>query len=324
MNPDFADNLRRMLTNRSMSQAALTRAAGIPKSTLNDYIQGKSEPKEANLLKIAAALKVNPGELLGLGHKDIAGFDPEKSPHIVMTSGIMEKLDAKGQMKAVEYVQDLLYTGRYNAVKPDSERTPAHEVQKTERTPAPKVQEGATKPDKIKSEKAKKGPTKQESANKILEPDSVDSVVGQKEDIEEIKEPIAVYSVGRVGAGGGIINGDPDEIYSEVEDLGPLAFDFSVVVCGDSMEPNIKDQDLVLVSAKYDKINGAIYVFDLDGENFVKRLYFEPNRIKVKSDNKAYKDWYIIDDPFKPVRILGKVVASISPMLKGNKKQKGR
>jgi phage repressor protein C with HTH and peptisase S24 domain len=58
-------------------------------------------------------------------------------------------------------------------------------------------------------------------------------------------------------------------------------------VRGDSMEPTLKDGDLVVCDT-YGWQGDGIYVIRMDGEGFVKRLSRRPGRMVVHSDNTAY------------------------------------
>ena len=54
----FAENLKRVLDEKKVSQSELSRRTGINRPTISEYIHGKYEPKTDNLFKIAKALNV--------------------------------------------------------------------------------------------------------------------------------------------------------------------------------------------------------------------------------------------------------------------------
>lgn len=59
------NNLKKILDEKGMSQAELARLTDIPKSAITQYIKGMFLPKMPNMSKIAAALGVNVGDILG-------------------------------------------------------------------------------------------------------------------------------------------------------------------------------------------------------------------------------------------------------------------
>ena len=63
---DFADNLRRIMRDRGMTQAELGRMVGISQGNVSMYVTGRREPRATYLLRIATALGVTTDELLGV------------------------------------------------------------------------------------------------------------------------------------------------------------------------------------------------------------------------------------------------------------------
>jgi transcriptional regulator with XRE-family HTH domain len=61
---DLAENIEALRTARGLSQAALARLAGVPRSTLTHVESGHGNPSLANLARIAASLSVSIEELL--------------------------------------------------------------------------------------------------------------------------------------------------------------------------------------------------------------------------------------------------------------------
>lgn len=77
---------------------------------------------------------------------------------------------------------------------------------------------------------------------------------------------------------------------------------------GDSMEPTISNNDLIMIDTSKKQLAAAIFAFTY-GENFyVKRLNNPPNSIEVISDNKTYSPFTISKDEMNQVNILGRVV----------------
>jgi Predicted transcriptional regulator len=84
-------------------------------------------------------------------------------------------------------------------------------------------------------------------------------------------------------------------------------------VLGDSMEPLICNNDLVIfdISDRYDIRSGKVYAVTTDGYIYLKRLYIEPGRLILRSDNKAYSDIAISlprNTSEAPVYLLGRVI----------------
>jgi Predicted transcriptional regulator len=79
---------------------------------------------------------------------------------------------------------------------------------------------------------------------------------------------------------------------------------------GDSMEPTISDNDVILVLlANGDAPRDGLHVIRLDGGLFVKRLQFDPlGVVHVKSDNPAYSSTLISKDERSQLHVVGRVV----------------
>lgn len=115
------------------------------------------------------------------------------------------------------------------------------------------------------------------------------------------------YWYGAVSAGTGefLIDEICEEIELPIEQI-PTEADFCLSVNGDSMEPTFHDDEYVFVKKQLDIFNGKIGVAILNGEAFLKRIWFENSSARLESLNKKYKDIIITEsDDFK---IVGKVV----------------
>lgn len=62
----IAERMRTAMALRDVSQADIVNHTGIGKSSISTYLAGEYEPKQRNLHKIADALSVAPGWLMGL------------------------------------------------------------------------------------------------------------------------------------------------------------------------------------------------------------------------------------------------------------------
>lgn len=79
-----------------------------------------------------------------------------------------------------------------------------------------------------------------------------------------------------------------------------------LVVHGDSMEPTLYDGDVVFCdSLGYDGGEG-VYVVQLNGLGYIKRLQIAVGKVLIKSDNPKYET---IEEPIESqsIRIIGKM-----------------
>lgn len=113
--------------------------------------------------------------------------------------------------------------------------------------------------------------------------------------------------LGAVSAGTGEFLTDEtcEKIELPIEQI-PDEADFCLSVNGDSMEPIFHDNDYVFIKRQLEIYSGSIGVVIVNGESFLKRIWFENNFVRLESFNKKYKDIIITEnDEF---RIVGKVV----------------
>ena len=109
----FASRLRQAREQSGLTQQDLAEKLGITKSAIGNYENGVSSPKWDVLLKIFDVLKVEPNFL----YQDSFSLEtPETSPLTPQQSALLSSLDLlneEGQQKALDYVDDLVLTGRY-------------------------------------------------------------------------------------------------------------------------------------------------------------------------------------------------------------------
>lgn len=80
-------------------------------------------------------------------------------------------------------------------------------------------------------------------------------------------------------------------------------------IFGNSMEPEIKDGDTVLIDqSQKDILAGAVYAVGIDDTIMVKRLEKHPNKLVLHSDNKDYSPIYLQGNEINSVRIIGKIL----------------
>ncbi len=82
-----------------------------------------------------------------------------------------------------------------------------------------------------------------------------------------------------------------------------------VDVFGNSMEPELKDGDTVLIDqSRTDIIAGAVYAVGIDDTIMVKRIEKHPKRLVLLSDNTRYASINLERDEMDSVRVIGKVI----------------
>jgi len=80
-------------------------------------------------------------------------------------------------------------------------------------------------------------------------------------------------------------------------------------IVGNSMEPELKDGDTVLVDrSKSEILAGAIYAIGVEDTVLIKRVEKLPDKLVLISDNEKYSPTYISGDDINRVRILGKII----------------
>ena len=80
-------------------------------------------------------------------------------------------------------------------------------------------------------------------------------------------------------------------------------------IFGNSMEPELKDGDTVLIDeAQKDIIAGAVYAVGVDDTIMVKRVEKHPNTLVLLSENASYAPIRLEGGDAESVRIIGKVI----------------
>jgi len=80
-------------------------------------------------------------------------------------------------------------------------------------------------------------------------------------------------------------------------------------VFGNSMTPEIKDGDTVLIDqSQRDIFAGTIYAVGIEDTIMVKRIEKHPHKLVLLSDNKEYAPIFLTDEEIDSVRIIGKVL----------------
>lgn len=103
----FPDRLKLARKNANLSREELAVLLGVSKSSISNYENGISHPKEDIIYSLFDILKVEPNFLFD----DYFVQSNEKSDKTLLEN--YHKLNEKGQKKAVEYIDDLLVNSLY-------------------------------------------------------------------------------------------------------------------------------------------------------------------------------------------------------------------
>lgn len=120
----------------------------------------------------------------------------------------------------------------------------------------------------------------------------------------------------KLSAGYGQFVPDKDEITDYImlpKDYLQCGKDYAAVyVRGDSMEPTLFDNDIIICSLNGYDGSDEIYAIIDDGKGYVKRLQKEENGISIISDNARYKTRFKSAENTDDFKIIGKVECIIS------------
>jgi repressor LexA len=126
--------------------------------------------------------------------------------------------------------------------------------------------------------------------------------VSVNEIIEETEEPrrdldainirrSAVPILGTIACGQRITPDTTPEGYADLPD--GIHADFALRCKGDSMEPTLKDGDIILIRRQPEVENGQIAAVNVNGETTLKRVYFRSDGLHLIADNPGYQPIFI-------------------------------
>lgn len=141
---------------------------------------------------------------------------------------------------------------------------------------------------------------------------SIDYLLGKQEPdsipsgFEPLPEMESVPLVGRIACGQPITAEENLEGYVSV----PAAWHatFTLTCKGDSMEPRVKDGDLVAIRKVAEVENGEIAAVRIDGEATLKHVYLHEDYIELRPENPAYPSIIRRKEEMNDVTIEGKAV----------------
>ena len=134
----------------------------------------------------------------------------------------------------------------------------------------------------------------------------------QVKKIEELDKKGKIIPVlGDVAAGVPILAQQDIIGYEDIPaDMAKTGEYFGLKIKGDSMEPKIHDNDIVIVKSMSDAENNDIVIAMINNEATCKRLHKYSNSVVLTAINSDYKPIEVTPD--ENIQILGKVVMSIS------------
>lgn len=277
---NFAKRLKEARQKKGFNQSQLAEALGVSLSTIQNYERGTTAPKAGMVQLLGSILECN--DIWLLGGEEL--YEKIKEGGLARTAQSFRKLGeselVQGLRKAGESLRPLMETGR-------ALRDAAEPFRKT----AERIGERAT-------------------------------LVGEQGwSLDEPGDYVQVPIVkGQLSAGGGrFVTEDSEEVIDYVAfrrdwllSLGRPK-DFKIMAArGDSMEPVISDNDLILFDiSRTDPRPGKIYAIAYDGHIYVKRLFSEPGRLILRSENRVHSD-IIVDlrdeSRADTVQVLGRII----------------
>lgn len=122
---------------------------------------------------------------------------------------------------------------------------------------------------------------------------------------------VRIPVLGNVAAGVPILAQQDIIGYEDIPaDMAKTGEYFGLKIKGDSMEPKIHDNDIVIVKSMSDAENNDIVIAMINDETTCKRLHKYSNSVVLTAINSDYKPIEVTPD--ENIQILGKVVMSIS------------
>lgn len=115
-----------------------------------------------------------------------------------------------------------------------------------------------------------------------------------------------VPRVGKIACGAPILAEENIESYDEVP--SDWHADFTLLCQGDSMEPKIKDGDIVAIHSQPIVDNGQIAAVLIDGEATLKRVFLFADHIELRAENPAFPTIIRMGEAMNEITIEGKAV----------------
>ena len=94
----------------------------------------------------------------------------------------------------------------------------------------------------------------------------------------------------------------------EPDSKPPIPADFTLLCQGDSMEPKIKDGDVVAIHSQPMVENGEVAAVLIDGEATLKRVFLFDDHIELRAENPTFPTILRIGEDMNTITIEGKAV----------------
>ena len=129
---------------------------------------------------------------------------------------------------------------------------------------------------------------------------------------EPLPQTVRLPRVGQIACGTPILAETNIESYDNVPQNWHA--DFTLVCMGDSMEPKIKNGDIVAIRKQETVENGEIAAVRIDTEATLKRVFLFPDHLELRAENPAFASILLIGDQMNDAHIEGKAVGLCSGM----------
>lgn len=281
----ISSNIQRLLTESGMKQSQLASVLNIPKSSLNEYVKGRTLPKAGNIQKIA--------DYFGLQKSDI---DPRFS-----------KSSSSSVLKQITYMARQLNSSRQQKLLDFGKQLLADQKQATGLAAQKHLADS-------QSSSAAGGAKYQEIVDKFI----TDEIKHQDSiHLDNIKKAKDLYQAlghsyksivlyGEVSAGTGIWVGH--EKQETIKYPAPIPkHDIALRVNGNSMEPLFYNGEVIFVKKTQEIYHDQFIVVIVNNEAYLKKLYKKDHEIRLISINPHYDDIILQEDD--DIEIIGTVIS---------------
>lgn len=298
--------LKRIMSEKRLRQVDILRMSEpwqkklgvtMSKNTLSQYVNGKSRPDSWRVTLLSETLNVSESWLLGY---DVP--QAKNQENIVAQKTSTKIISSPDQVIFPDYVEleRVFYSGL--AIKFSGYTLTKNQVKQLRGVLY------AVFADEIKIKPEKNWDTK---------------IVNEIKVVESIEEPKADYDIndyrddvitGIVSAGTGVWQSDNIAVdvslpINEVPDKNE--YDSIAKVIGNSMEPDIHNNDLLFIEARSQIDYNQIGIFQVNGENYVKKFRLGNDNIPyLESLNPDYDDIFLNEDD--EIRVIGEVIGTYS------------
>lgn len=264
---DTIDRIFELLEQKKIAQFELAKLIGISQGVLTHWKQRVQKPSVDMIIKLAGFFKVSADYLLGLSDKpDVCDTNEVYSIDETDLIGMYRRLTPNSK----QIIMTLTYM-EYRHIK---------------------AYDQGEIPIKVISESKKAEIKKAISSN-------AQSGKGRGRFLK-------VYNqVAAAGSGNYLFDNGEADFEKVSMSCIPAGTEFGIRISGDSMEPEIRDGEIVFVKREPQLEIGEIGIFVIEGESFCKKLVYKDNSFYLRSLNSKYKD---IPLSSKNIYTVGKVL----------------